>query len=464
MVKQIEVENELREVVARLINEVELSERQGRTDINIISEDAWIPILKEVYSCPNLVNLNIHKKNFPGVDLGDFEDRVCFQVTSTAKLAKVKKTLAKFEEHKLNEYFDEVYVFVLTKKQSSYSQPAINKVKCSGIDFDTKKHIFDTGDILGKISSLRLGTQQRFLVEFKKILGDIEERKAELDSSESYPYVLISNMCPVSVPKYVYSAVIVVDEKATVKEARSNLGYKKHFARGNTLLKLSLLLVGKEHNNWVYHENKVFTFINLDETDKFDGLLDEGTIEKIESSELYRNEHDEYSNLFAILLQRSTIEPLSTRFVEWDNKDKEYYFLPSDDSLKIRKEKWKGKVTATRRVYEKVLQRKDPSKLAHHLHFSCQLRFVLIGNEWFCHIKPGWRYTYNIIRKSRFHDDLLATQKRLELNHSVRDHTRFVAFFLKSTKFEPNHHPQFSELVQFECSLDTKIGNEEVVP
>jgi len=221
MVKQIEVENELREVVARLINEVELSEKQGRTDINIISEDAWIPILKEVYSCPNLVNLNTHKKNFPGVDLGDFEDRVCFQVTSTAKLAKVKKTLEKFEEHELSNYFDEVYVFVLTKKQSSYSQPAINKIKCSGIEFDTKKHIFDTGDVLGKISSLRLGTQQRFLVELKKILGDIEERKAELDASESYPYVLISNMCSVSIPKFVYSAVVVVDEKTTVQEART---------------------------------------------------------------------------------------------------------------------------------------------------------------------------------------------------------------------------------------------------
>ena len=94
--KAIEIENELREVVSRLITEVDLSTKQGRQDINLISEDAWIPILKEVYQCPNLINLNKKQRNFPGIDLGDEQDRVAFQITASTNLQKVKKTLSQF--------------------------------------------------------------------------------------------------------------------------------------------------------------------------------------------------------------------------------------------------------------------------------------------------------------------------------------------------------------------------------
>ena len=55
--KQVEIENQFREVVSRLITEIDLATKQGRLDVNLISEDAWIPILKEVYQCPNLMNL-----------------------------------------------------------------------------------------------------------------------------------------------------------------------------------------------------------------------------------------------------------------------------------------------------------------------------------------------------------------------------------------------------------------------
>lgn len=99
--KALEIENRLREVVGRLITEVELSTKQGRQDINLISEEAWIPILKEVFNCPNLINLNRIKQNFPGIDLGDLTDRVAFQVTATAKLDKVKDTLTTFKKHNL---------------------------------------------------------------------------------------------------------------------------------------------------------------------------------------------------------------------------------------------------------------------------------------------------------------------------------------------------------------------------
>lgn len=114
--KQVEIENQLREVVSRLITEIDLATKQGRLDVNLISEDAWIPILKEVYQCPNLVNLNRKHKNFPGIDLGDEQDRVAFQVTSSTDLEKVKSTLEQFKKRNYKNAFDELYIFTLRSK------------------------------------------------------------------------------------------------------------------------------------------------------------------------------------------------------------------------------------------------------------------------------------------------------------------------------------------------------------
>jgi hypothetical protein len=45
--RQLEVENHLRDVVSRIIVQVELATSQGRTDINLALEDAFIPILNQ---------------------------------------------------------------------------------------------------------------------------------------------------------------------------------------------------------------------------------------------------------------------------------------------------------------------------------------------------------------------------------------------------------------------------------
>jgi hypothetical protein len=63
--RQLDIENKLRDVVSRIILQVELATAQGRTDINLALEDAFIPILRSIYNLPKLVNLNRKQKNFP---------------------------------------------------------------------------------------------------------------------------------------------------------------------------------------------------------------------------------------------------------------------------------------------------------------------------------------------------------------------------------------------------------------
>ena len=55
--------------------------KAARYDINRLAEDVLIPVSKDVYGCHFLRNLNKEKSNFAGLDLGDEQSRIAFQVT-----------------------------------------------------------------------------------------------------------------------------------------------------------------------------------------------------------------------------------------------------------------------------------------------------------------------------------------------------------------------------------------------
>ena len=94
--RQLEVENKLRDVVSRIIVQVELATAQGRTDINLALEDAFIPILRSIFNLPQLINLNRKQKNFPGIDLGDDHDRlVGVMVRRAAAIAEARGVSAR---------------------------------------------------------------------------------------------------------------------------------------------------------------------------------------------------------------------------------------------------------------------------------------------------------------------------------------------------------------------------------
>ncbi|MDA9467035.1 SMEK domain-containing protein [Bradyrhizobium sp. CCBAU 53415] len=129
-----------------------------RPDVSI----AVLPLLKSVYNLPRLVNLN-RKQNFPGIDIGDDHDRVSFQITSTTTLEKVKSTVQQFMDRAYHNTFDELYVLMLARKQSSYSQTSVNELLTNQFAFNCKKHIIDLGDLLCQVAGLRLAAQEWML-------------------------------------------------------------------------------------------------------------------------------------------------------------------------------------------------------------------------------------------------------------------------------------------------------------
>ena len=72
--------------------QIGLDNQAGLTDINSEAEDFCCGLLNEMLD-GQFHNLNLERMNFPAVDLGDRERRICVQVTSTAGAEKIDHTL-----------------------------------------------------------------------------------------------------------------------------------------------------------------------------------------------------------------------------------------------------------------------------------------------------------------------------------------------------------------------------------
>lgn len=455
--RQLTVENRLRDLVSRIILQVELATSQGRTDINLALEDAFIPILKSVYNLPNLVNLNRKKKNYPGIDLGDDHDRVAFQITSTTTLDKIKSTVKQFMDRAYYNTFDELYVLTLTPKQSSYSQAAIDMLLTDQFAFNCKKHVIDLGDLLSQVSGLRLAAQERVLREFEHILGEVDAYISFSSETVETPTTITSNLQGVQLPEAVYVADLAIDDKAIITRAKAELGYGGRSRKRRSTVKMALLLEGVETDAWVYHDGKIFSFDDMEQSG-LAAVVDVGSIERLETADLSDSPEPDNINVLKQLLTAQTQEYLKDHQVRLHAKDRFFYFVPNSEGQCERKEAWVGKKRSTRRVYKVVQQKKDASKVAHHQHLSFDLSFSKIGDAWYAQIVTSWYYSYNGHRKSNWHDDLLSKQKRLEHNSSVRDMVRFVAYFLENLGTEAFEIPglRYQSLVTF----DTLQANE----
>lgn len=468
--KQLEIENRLRDVVSRIVVQVELATAQGRTDINLALEDAFIPILKSVYNLPHLVNLNRKKKNFPGIDLGDDHDRVAFQVTSTTTLDKVKSTVQQFMDRTYYNTFDELFILMLGRKRASYSQASINGLLTDQFVFNCKKHIIDLSDLLREVSGLRLAAQERVLTEFQRILGEVDAYISYSTEGVEAPTAITSNLQEIRLPEAVYVAELTIDDKAVIEQATLKLGYKGKARSRKSIVKMALLLSGVETDAWVCHDNKLFSFHDIEQCGLL-SVVDEGSVERLGVSDLAESPEIDNVNILKQLLSAETRERLKAHHVRMHTLDGFFFFTPTAEGQLERKAAWIGKKASIRRVYEVKYQRKDPSKVAHHQHLSFDLTFTKLVNTWYAQIVPSWYYSYDGYVRSNWHDELLSNQKRLEHNLTVRNMVRFVAYFLSNLDENPDENPglRFLSLVEFDIrptdEADTAdAGDDDIAP
>jgi energy-coupling factor transporter ATP-binding protein EcfA2 len=156
-VKLVIAQNRIQELMSRFVVQIEMGAVMSRTDLNKAAETILIPLLNEVYGW-NLENINYTEddNNYPGIDLVDEVARISIQVTATPYLEKVKHTLEQFI--KRNQYlkYDRLIVYILKRKQDSYSETAIQRIIQNKFNFESQKDIWDYRDILKEVSNFQI--------------------------------------------------------------------------------------------------------------------------------------------------------------------------------------------------------------------------------------------------------------------------------------------------------------------
>lgn len=134
-----------------LRSEITSKSNLGLLNLNTHCENLIRDILNITYDL-SLSNLNDKTSNFPGIDLGDFQNKVAYQITSTKTAKKIDDTLKICLKKKHFEHFDQINIFILTAKQNSYS---IKSITAPSFKFDTN-NIIDFDDLYKSIRQLPL--------------------------------------------------------------------------------------------------------------------------------------------------------------------------------------------------------------------------------------------------------------------------------------------------------------------
>lgn len=395
-------------------------------DLAKVSENVVLGLMREVLGYSNLRNLNAAERvNFPGLDLVDDVARVGIQVTLTPTLDKIRSTVETCKKHGLDQRIDRLVIYVLTRRQDSYSQDSIDRVGAS-FSFDTRKDILDFRDLSASaadISPVRLKAAVMVLEEYLR--GGIPAGLApsDFDPPTAPAEKAVLNLLELFVPPKLYVADLL-SFKATGSGRRQGQREKLRTAGKELGLRLP--------SDFMVSAQRLITFHPLDQDgNPFEKLIDVGTATPLGTNEFCKIDPD-HERILKGLLRFSVQQKLFKHRVQWMHDDNLFVFMPLDTDEFLREASWVGLKQSTRRVFEKKLNKKDPSKVFHCKHFAFSIDFVKADAGWYVALAPDWYFSNGTdFRRSIFADDNLSWIKRKENNRAVLDHFRFLSAWLK---------------------------------
>lgn len=442
--------------LARFVEEVKGYNSGNLYDINIHAENALIPILNNIFSL-QLINANaVNNQRYPAVDLVDDVNRVAFQITATSGIDKVKDTLEKFFENRLNEKYDTLYIYVLTQKQKSYSQIAISDVIQEGFVFDAKNHIIDVSDLNEKVTYLQPLEKIELLArlcEHEFSDRQIEERNKKFQSGflKNDAEKLYLNILPIEFPDTLYVAKYDIDREAIAErmnDYRISMGWrkKKNFDIG------ALFFDEMRHREYFFqdfilNEGHVITFRNLhDIKEPLINLVDKGTIEAISTAQFYSTS-EAHLRHFKYLLRQALIEFCKTKEMQWINARGLIRFKNNPAMPNAKKIRWKGINESTKTVIFEMWSKKTEKNPDQHIicfrSMAFRPSFVNFDNDWYLSINPTWSFTNpGGVHPSRYESSYLSGLKRQEGNSTVYYQYRFFSYHL-------SHVDLFSSINQY---------------
>lgn len=138
-IKKEELHKSIMNRFAILKVQIQSYNNEGYYDIDIAMEDLICDVLNLTYGY-ELDNLNKQQSNFPGIDLGDEQNRIAVQVTAESNRKKIEKTIETFEEKGYQTRYDRLIIMILGKK-GNYKKGFQTK----SFSFCPEKDILDLG-------------------------------------------------------------------------------------------------------------------------------------------------------------------------------------------------------------------------------------------------------------------------------------------------------------------------------
>jgi len=173
------------------ITEIKIHNAITFYDINKVSEDLACKLLNEIYDY-ELINLNIEKKNFPGIDLGDkVKSLIAFQVTSMIDNAKIRDSIRRF----VNNGYDDIYkngirFLILSQERGKFGKLKTEEIYSS---FNKEKHIITANTLIDSISNIYNTDYDKFksvkqILEFE-LQSQNTKNKSDWDNEKPHEWV-----------------------------------------------------------------------------------------------------------------------------------------------------------------------------------------------------------------------------------------------------------------------------------
>lgn len=432
--QSLHLQNRINELMSTFVIHVKGATSMGRTDINKVAETVLIPLFKEVYGYTALKNLNASESpNYPAVDLGDEVARVAIQVTSTTDSEKIKETLRKFVDYKLYEKFDQLFVYILTEKQKTYSGRGYKSIIQGKFAFDKDKDIRDHKDLLSIISNFQIDKLRKIFNILEANLGD-GSTPLLVEVEPQIPEKVYLNLLELIFPGKLYISDLAIDREKVIKNSKDYKLILNQSAATRDVARAALEQLGFGFGvDWVCYEGKIVTFHNLRDGDlPLTAVIDPGTTTQLDSQNFYEID-DNHENVFKSLLGRCLQQKLYHQQVYWQHQEQLFIFGEVEGAAK-RKEEWYGKKADERTVYERFMKKNEPDKIWYCKHFAFRTNYRRFGQIWYLAIVPDWFFSFDGYRRSFYAKEKLDWLKRHENDQNICNHLRFITAFLKAEK------------------------------
>jgi hypothetical protein len=439
--RQQDLLNEARDLLAQFVIRVKGATAMGHTDINVISEAFLSELFREVFSLPALRNLNRETKNFPGLDLADDTAGVGYQVTATTDLSKIKDFLRTSLELGLQTKYPRIRVYILTERQASYSQAAIDEVTQGRVDFNASRDIQDYRDVLQACTGLELNQLERVVSLLRNQLpltraADARVGVHPLSGVESVDF----NLVPIWFPTTIFVADFIDPCPPSAAQLQRRRRRRSRPTNLRQIVAKDILSRGFEvPEDFEVHSNRIVSFHNpCAQGSPLQRYADAGTLTELPPSSYYVADEGQL-NVFKSLLRRAFQRQMRREGIRWQ-QERHLFFYGPVFKFDERTIVWKDERTATRTVFQKIMKKNKPDEILTCKHLAFLVDFYLIEGVWYMAISPTWYFSRDGYRPDGFGAKRVSWLKAQENDQQVHTHFRFICHrireFQESTLFD----------------------------